>query len=195
MKVGYSEKCTICNSEHRAIVEKWAAEEGLSPRVIATKLNDEYGFEVGYKAIWRHLKNHFNVDAEAAERYGDNPDFKPPEPGSEAETQYRKSRGYMDEAANKRIKDINRLDEVAEINFKLHKETDKKLRDLMAAAKKNKNKRPDIPKTLVDLHSNTASEMRQALKAKMDILKVDTPEKNSDAIRATLVDLILGLDD
>ncbi|MFA5542862.1 MAG: hypothetical protein WDA47_03750 [Bacilli bacterium] len=194
MKVGYSERCTICNSKYRADVEKWSAVEGLSIRAITQRLADDYGFVIGPKSVWRHLKNHFNVDAETLSRYSESPDYTPPEPGSEADDQLRQSRNFMDDTAKKRLEDIKKLDEVAEINFNIHKKTGDKIKQLMKLAKGKKSK-VTIPRTLVDLHSTSSSEMRQALKAKMDILKVNTPEKDSDVIRTTLVDLIMSLGD
>lgn len=163
MPAGYSARCKVCNSPHRALIEKWAKQDGLSPRAISDKLREEFQESISHKSIWRHLNEHFDVKAEARE-------------------QYQKSRQQMQKVVQKQLSDIEMLDQVAARNFELHRMADAWLSQLV-------QERGKIPKALVDLYNTTAGEMRQAIKQKQELLGDDPESKLADAMVATLEEL------
>lgn len=163
MPAGYSARCKVCNSPHRVQVEQWAREEGLSPRAISARLAEEFQESIGHKSIWQHLREHFDVKAEARE-------------------QYQKSQANIEKAVEKQLSDIEMLDSIAQESYDLHKSAKEWLKQLV----ENKDK---IPKSLVDLLATTAGEVRQHLKAKAELLGDDPGSKIADAMVATLDEL------
>lgn len=156
MPAGYSARCKVCNSLHRAEVEKWCREEGISTREAARRLA-ELGEKVSHEAIRRHMIEHFDVRAEARE-------------------QYQKSRQQMQKMVQKQLSDIEMLDQVAARNFELHRMADAWLSQLV-------QEREKIPKALVDLYNTTASEMRQAIKQKLELTGDDPLNNIADVLR------------
>lgn len=163
MPAGYSARCKVCNSPHRVQVEQWATEEGLSPRAISARLAKEFQESIGHKSIWQHLREHFDVRTEARERY-------------------QKSQVIMEKAVKKQLSDIEMLDSIARESYDLHKSAKEWLKELV----ENKGR---IPKSLVDLLSTTAGEVRQHLRAKAELLGDDPDSKLADAVVATLEEL------
>ena len=153
MPAGYSSRCKVCNSQHRVEIEKWAKEDGLSPRAISSKLKDEFDEVISYKSIWQHLNEHFDVKSEARE-------------------QYQKSQEQIQKAVQKQLSDIEMLDSIAQSNYELYQGVKAWLEEIL----KEKTKAP--PKSLVDLLSATASEVRQQFKQKQELLG-ESPEKDA----------------
>jgi hypothetical protein len=171
MPAGYSARCKVCNSPHRALIEKWAKEDGLSPRAIAERVKRELGQEISHRSIWQHLREHFDIAAEARE-------------------QYHKSQWQFKQAVEKRLSDIEMLDATIADNFELSQATKAWLKDLI-----EQRKTPAL--ALVQLREKLQSEMRQAIKQKMELLGDDPESKKADAVQS-LVDLMMlasGSDD
>lgn len=163
MPAGYSSRCKICNSRHRAEVERWIKEEGLSFREASRRL-EELGERVSHVAIRRHCEEHFDVRAEVRE-------------------QYEKSQRQIVEFAKKRLDDIGMLDANIAENFELSQATTAWLKDLIA-------RRERLPLALVQLREKLQSEMRQAMKQRQELLGDDPESKKADAIQS-LVDLMM----
>ena len=157
MPAGYSSRCKVCNSQHRVDIEKWAKEDGLSARVISAKLKEEFGEEISYKSIWQHLNEHFDVKAEVRE-------------------QYQKSQQQYQRTVKKRLSDIEMLDATISDNFELSQATTAWLKDLI-------EKRGKIPLSLVQLREKLQSEMRQAIKQKLELTGDDPLNNVADALR------------
>lgn len=157
MPAGYSSRCKVCNSQHRVEIEKWAKEDGLSARVISAKLKEEYGEEISYKSIWQHLNEHFDVKAEVRE-------------------QYRKSQEQYQKVVEKRLSDLEMLDATIADNYELSQATTAWLKDLI-------EKRRKIPLSLVQLREKLQSEMRQAIKQKLELTGDDPLNNVADALR------------
>lgn len=157
MPVGYSARCKVCNSPRRAEVEKWVKEEGISVREAARRLA-EHGEKISHEAIRKHMIEHFDIKAEARE-------------------QYQRSKEQMQQLVEKRVSDIEMLDEIARGSFELNKAARAWLQELV----QERNKK--IPKALVDLISTTAAEVRQHLKAKQELLGGDPANDIADALR------------
>lgn len=157
MPAGYSPRCKVCNSQHRVEIEKWAKEDGLSTRVISAKLKEEFGEEISYKSIWQHLNEHFDVKAEVRE-------------------QYQKSQQQYQKAVEKRLSDIEMLDATITDNFELSQATTAWLKDLI-------RQREKIPLALVQLREKLQSEMRQAIKQKLELTGDDPLNNIADALR------------
>lgn len=164
MPAGYSARCKVCNSGHRTEIEKWIKEEGLSPRQASAKLEELYGESISHKSIWRHMNEHFDVKAEARE-------------------QYQKSQQQFKQAVEKRLSDIEMLDNIAKENYQLYIGAKRWLDEIL----KEKKKPP--PKALVDLVSVVASETRQQIKQKQELLGDDPESRKADAMVATLEEL------
>ena len=157
MPVGYSARCKVCNSPRRAEVERWVKEEGISVRE-ATRRLAEQGEKISHEAIRKHMLEHFDVKAEARE-------------------QYHRSQEQMRQLAEKRVSDIEMLDEIARGSFELNRAARVWLRELI------EQKNPKIPKSLVDLVSTTAAEVRQHLKAKQELLGESPADDIADVLR------------
>ena len=158
MPAGYSSRCKVCNSQHRVEIEKWAKEEGMSPRAISSKLKEEYGENISYKSIWQHLNEHFDVKAEVRE-------------------QYQKSQEQYQKTVEKRLSDIEMLDATINDNFELSQATTAWLKDLI-------EKREKPPLALVQLREKLQSEMRQAIKQKLELTGDDPLSNVADVLSA-----------
>jgi len=152
MPAGYSSRCKVCNSLHRVEIEKWAKEDGLSSRAISAKLKEEFGEQISHKSIWQHLNEHFDVKAEVRE-------------------QYHKSQQQMQKQVKKCLSDIEMIDSIVQGNYELYKG----VKGWLESYIHEKGKAP--PKSLVDLLSTTAAEVRQQLKQKQELLG-DDPATN-----------------
>lgn len=163
MPAGYSARCKVCNSPHRADIERWAKEEGLSPRAISARLR-ERGESIGHKSIWQHLRDHFDVRSEARE-------------------QYAKSQQQFEDQVKKELSDLQMLDRVIRSDYELHQVTASWLNELAKGREK-------MPMSLVLLHEKAASEMRQAIKQKAELLGDDPESRKADAL-LSLADLVM----
>lgn len=65
--VNFSDQCKVCNSPHRAEIEKLIL-EGWSVRRIANWLKETYGEQISHAAIANHKNKHFNVAREIRKR-------------------------------------------------------------------------------------------------------------------------------
>jgi len=162
MPVGYSARCKVCNSPHRAEIEKWVKEEGISVREAARRI-EEKGEKISHEAIRRHMIEHFDVKAEVRE-------------------QYQKSQQQYQRAVKKRLSDIEMLDATIADNYDLSQATTAWLKDLI-------EKRQKIPLSLVQLREKLQSEMRQAIKQKAELLGDDPMSRLADGV-ATWVELV-----
>jgi len=60
-------RCKVCNSPHRAEIERLLA-EGWSSRRIAQWLEEKFGEKISHRAINEHKKRHWNVAKEIKRR-------------------------------------------------------------------------------------------------------------------------------
>lgn len=164
MPVGYSARCRVCNSAYRTEIEKWCKEESLSPRAASARLLEQYQEKISHKSIWGHMQEHFDVRAEARE-------------------QYHRSQAQMQHLAEKRVSDIEMLDEIAAGSFELNLAARAWLQELVD------QRYPKIPKALVDLVSVTAAEVRQHMKTKQELLGDDPMSRLADGV-ATWAELV-----
>jgi transposase len=152
---GYSTRCKVCNSPHRAEIEKWCKEEGISTREAARRLAD-FGKSVSYEAIRRHMIEHFDVRAEARE-------------------QYQKSQQQIQQLAQKQLSDIEMLDSITQGEYELHQAVKVWLDELLKLREKP-------PRSLVGLLAVTAGEVRQQLKQKAALLGNDPISDIAEAL-------------
>jgi len=158
MPAGYSARCRVCNSPHRVEIERWCRDEGLSPRRAAARLLEEHGEKISHMSIRQHMRDHFDVRAEARE-------------------QYRRSQEQFEQQVAKQLSDIEMLDQIARGNFELYQAARAWLAELVEA-------RERVPKALVDLLEVTAGEVRQQLKQKADLLGEDPLDDLSQVLLA-----------
>lgn len=164
MAAGYSSRCKLCKSSHRVDAERWVKEDGLSFREVERRLAD-MGESISNPAIVRHFREHFDVQAEARD-------------------QYEKSKAFLQEAVEKRLSDMEMLDEVIANNHQVNRQTTSWVKKLTKMGKRA----PKLPMSLVTLHEKTAAEMRQAIKTKLELLGDDPESKKADAV-SSLVDM------
>lgn len=163
MRVGYSSRCKVCNSPRRVEIEKWAKEDGLSPRAISARLEREFGEKISYKSIWQHLNEHFDIKAGARE-------------------QYEKSQEQYEKLVQRRLSDVEVLDRTVAENYELSLATTAWLKSLL-------ERRRRIPLSLVQLREKLQSEMRQAIKQKAELLGDDPMSRLADGV-ATWLELV-----
>lgn len=162
MPAGYSARCRVCNSPRRAEIEEWIA-QGLSPRAISAKLA-ELGEKISHVSIWQHRRDHFNVAEEAARRYAE-------------------SRARLEAAAQKRVNEIETLDEQIAEAAELRARFAAWLRDLS-------EQRGRVPQAVVQAYAAAAGEVRQAAKTKAELLG-DDPESRKAAAIESWLDLVM----
>ncbi|MGE5552840.1 MAG: hypothetical protein ACM3XZ_02815 [Betaproteobacteria bacterium] len=161
MPAGYSTRCKVCNHPRRAEIERWHFEEGASYREIERRLEGATSFV----AIGRHFREHCNVQEEAAVRY-------------------RAAQERFDEQVEKRLTDLERLDDSIDRAHRLSKAAGETIEQLVRNGGK-------LPKTLVDLYAAASAELRQTKKTKMEALGEDPEGKKAEAVQS-LVDLLLA---
>jgi len=168
MEVGYSARCKICNSEHRAEVERMK-EDGASLAEIAVWLKQR-GQSVSKAAVHRHFMEHFPVREEVARRYVEQ------------------SRAVMEEAVQRRLSELEILDAMIERGYRMHllaadhieEAVTKEFPVLLKNGKPLLDgefkpvMRKGVPaKQMVDLFTGSISEVRQAIKLKTELLGED----------------------
>lgn len=181
MTVGYNPRCKLCNCEHRAQAEKMH-EDGASLQQIADFLSN-HDTVISKASVRRHFDTHFAPKDEAAERY------------------YKESAEVMQHAVEKRLTDLQMLDTTIERNYRLHALASQNIEDslvkpqpvILKGGKPLLDPKNDYApimrifgpgKPTVDLLTGTASELRQAIKLKDDLLDDD----KSKAAKVMIVD-------
>jgi len=170
---GYSSRCKACNSPLRTQIEQWH-EDGQSSRVISAKLK-ERGEKISDRALDNHFDEHYNVQDVARE-------------------QYQQSQVNIEADAQALVSDIKILDNVVSGKYQLHQKLEKILNSLLPeiADKKGPNhaELTKIPTVYVTLYNGCAAEIRQALKAKQELLGEDGNSKKAGAMQSW-VDMML----
>jgi len=166
MTVGYNSRCKICNCEFRDQVES-LHESGMSLQQIADFLAKN-GIKVAKSSVKNHFDTHFAPKTEAAQRY------------------HEASQKVMEQAVDKRLTDLEMLDEVIRRNYELHQGATESIKEsltkehpvILKSGKPLLDSKTYEPvmrkyapaKPVVDLLNGTSSEIRQALKTKHDLL-------------------------
>jgi len=138
-------------------------QEGQSYRAIQQWLK-ERGLSVSVPSIKNHFDEHFPVQKEAAERY------------------YEQSKAVFEDAVEQRLSEIEMLDRVMAVEYELHQATGAWLAELV-------KQRVRLPMALVALHEKTASELRQAIKQRAELLGDDPMSRLADGV-ATWAELV-----
>jgi hypothetical protein len=172
MPAGYSSKCKSCNSAHRLKIEAWH-KDGKSAEAIEILLKETYGEEISSRAIRNHINEHYNVPAEV-------------------QKQYHKSQVNLEKSANERVTEIQIIDDVVAGKRVLHQKLEKILTNRLKGLEDTEEPRdlPKLPQAYVTLYIGCASEIRQFLKTKQEILGEDSGTKKANAME-TWVDLML----
>ncbi|HEY8354398.1 MAG TPA: hypothetical protein VIK69_05220, partial [Methylophilaceae bacterium] len=118
---------------------------------------------ISHEAIRNHMAEHFDVKAEALR-------------------QYEQSQQQMDKLVEKKLNEIEMLDRVMATEFELHQATGAWLAELV-------KQRVRLPMALVALHEKTASELRQAIKQRAELLGDDPMSRLADGV-ATWAELV-----
>lgn len=156
--VGYNSRCKICNCDQRGEAERMH-EQGASLQQIADFLA-EHGVTLAKTSVKRHFDVHFAPKEEAAKRY------------------YEESQQTMDTAVDKRVEQLRMLDDMIVRNYQLHVGASNWAQDRMEKGGIFMEFKP-----MVDLITGAASEFRQALKLRADLLG----ESDGDAAKVMFV--------
>ncbi len=160
MPAGYSSQCKVCNSPNRLQIESWSKKDGLSSRAISSKLK-AIGEEISHTAINSHMAEHYDVQAEARERY------------------YQSQR-EIEKAAGERLTDLQILDELIQDSHIIHQGLRKKIKAM------GENSILSVPLPVVQLFNGSAAEICRAIKTKQEILGEDPGSKGAE----TFLDLM-----
>jgi hypothetical protein len=173
MPAGYSSRCKSCNSHHRLQIEAWH-NDGLSPEAIEIKLREKFGESISWRAIHNHFQAHYDVPAEAKDRYY-------------------QSQANLDAKADERVSEIKILDNVVQGKYRLHQVLDALFRNKLAGFEDSEApvELPKLPLAFVSLYNGCASEIRQTLKQKAELLGEDPQSKAAE----TFLELIKLADD
>lgn len=156
--VGYNARCKLCNCEYRAEAEK-LHEDGASLQQVVDYLA-KHDVSISKASVRRHFDTHFAPKEEAAKRY------------------YEESQQAMETAVDKRVEQLHMLDEMIARNYRLHVGAANWAEEQM-----NKGGIFMDAKPMVDLLTGTASEFRQALKLRADLLG----ENQDDSVKVMFV--------
>lgn len=148
--VGYSSRCKVCNSPYRVAIEQWSR-EGFSSRQIAERLEQEYDERISYRAIHRHMQEHFDVQETARE-------------------QYERSQQLMRQETAKVLSDVERLEQAINRNYELFLMVHGWLAELVRI------RADKLPHALVQLYKAANEEIRQHIKQKQELLGLDAGE-------------------
>lgn len=156
--VGYNSRCKLCNCEKRAEAEQ-LHEEGASLQQIVDFLS-KHDVTLSKAAVKRHFDTHFAPKEEAAKRY------------------YEESQSTMEAVVDKRVEQLHMLDEMIARNYRLHVGASNWAEKQMQGGGIFMDSKP-----MVDLITGTASEFRQALKLRAELLG----ESNDGPARVVIV--------
>jgi hypothetical protein len=170
MPAGYSSRCKTCNSPHRLDIEAWH-EEGLSDRAIEARLESEFGEKISHVSLWNHFLEHYDVQSEVRE-------------------QYYQSQLNLENEAQERVSEIQILDDVVQGKYRLHQRLDRLIGNRLAGLEDGPPiELPKLPLSYVSLYTGCASEIRQTLKQKQEMLGEDPTSKEA----ATWTELIASV--
>ena len=171
MPAGYSSRCKACNSPLRLQIERWKVKDGLKTTEISLRLK-EMGEPISRPALDNHFAEHYDVQSEVQE-------------------QYNQSQVALSQAAGERVTEIQILDDVVTGKRTLHQKLEKILTNRLNGLEDTKEPRelPKIPQAYVSLYVGCASEIRQFLKTKQELLGEDAGAKKAKAME-TWVDLM-----
>lgn len=173
MTVGYGVRCKVCNCAQRAEAES-KHEQGDSLRSISSWLKSQ-GVDASVESVRKHMANHFPIREEAAQRYAEQ------------------SESVMSQAVEKRLGDLQMLDSVIERQYRMHKLAEDSINESLTTEYPImlKNGKPLLDpdndykpmtrkyppaKQMVDLFNGAASELRQAIKLKAELLGDKDPD-------------------
>ncbi|MFB5192665.1 hypothetical protein [Alicyclobacillus fastidiosus] len=134
-------------------------EDGASLQQVVNFLA-EHGVTLSKVSVKRHFDTHFAPKEEAAKRY------------------YEESQQAMDTAVDKRVEQLHMLDEMIARNYRLHVGASNWAEEQMSKGGIFMDAKP-----MVDLLTGTASEFRQALKLRADLLG----ESQDDSVKVMFV--------
>lgn len=170
MPAGYSSRCKACNSPHRLQIESW--KKDLNTSEISLRLK-EMGERISRPALDNHFAEHYDMQSEVRE-------------------QYNQSRINMQQDANEFLSDIKVLDDAVAGKRTLHQKLEKILTNRLKGLEDTEEigDLPKLPQAYVTLYIGCASEIRQFLKTKQELLGEDAGAKKAKAME-TWVDLML----
>ena len=156
-EIGYWVKCSVCESPHKYEVEGWHL-TGAGYKRISERLKRQYDVDISVAAISRHLKEHFKVSDEVVKRY-DN-----------AIAEYNGHGELFNAVVEQKLDDITMLERTVEENYKLASVTTNWLIELI-------ENRKAPPMSLVQLRAHLQSEMRTAMKMRIELMGDDAQSR------------------
>lgn len=151
--VEYSSQCKTCNSARRLEIEAWYV-GGEDPRSIEIRLKG-LGEEISYNAIRSHMKNHYNVQKAAREKY-------------------HQSQQQLEKDVGARLTDLQILDEIIQDNHIIHSGLRSQIKDL--------DNKFTVPIPAVSMLNGVSDAICKAMKTKMEILGEDPESHKADTL-------------
>ena len=151
IRIGYGSNCKLCNHPRRAEMELLVKEQGMSMRGLQRKLTAE-GYSISVPSVCKHFREHFDVKTVAKE-------------------QYEESKDNAKKLADKRVSDMEKLDQIIDSEYEMHQGVINWVNKLVG-----KIKRPEdistmkIPKSFTTLLATSAAEIRQNIRQKYELL-------------------------
>ena len=184
--IGYSRRCKICNSPHRATVEGWMTSGGMTLVEAEERSTKELGEFFSRTSIWRHMKDHF-VNKEDIKKIYTN---KKSEELAKLKVEefnaaQEKSRLLQAKYVEGNLTELEKLDDMIEKDYAMY------LRTVELMKEKLENKL--APKPLVDFLRVLNSNINTSLKTKAELLGTDA-EGRKASVMETWIDIIGSVD-
>lgn len=184
--IGYSRRCKICNSPHRATVEEWMTSGKMTLVEAEERSTKELGEFFSRTSIWRHMKDHFISKEDIKKVYTDK---KSEELAKlkieEFNAAQEKSRLLQAKYVEGNLTELEKLDDMIEKDYAMYLQT--------VALMNEKLENKLAPKPLVDFLRVLNSNINTSLKTKAELLGTDA-EGRKASVMETWIDIIGRVD-
>lgn len=187
--IGYSSRCKICNSPHRATVEEWMTSGGMTLAEAEERSTKELGEFFSKTSIWRHMKDHFVSKEDVKKVYTEK---KAKELAKLKEEEFdaiqEKSRLLQTKYVEGNLTELEKLDDMIEKDYAMYVRTVELMKEKLESKL--------APKPLVDFLRVLNSNINTSLKTKAELLGTDA-EGRKASVMETWIDIIgsVGIDD
>jgi len=187
--IGYSSRCKICNSPHRATVEEWMTSGEMTLVEAEERSTKELGEFFSRTSIWRHMKDHFVSKEDVKKVYTEK---KAKDLAKLKEEEFdaaqEKSRLLQAKYVEGNLTELEKLDDMIEKDYAMYVQTVELMKEKLESKL--------APKPLVDFLRVLNSNINTSLKTKAELLGTDA-EGRKASVMETWIDIIgsVGVDD
>lgn len=185
-RIGYSRRCKICNSPHRATIEEWMTSGKVTLVEAEERSVKELGEFFSRTSIWRHMKDHFISREDIRKAYTEK---KAEELAKLSEDEFdaaqEKSRLLQAKYVEGNLTELEKLDDMIEKDYALY------VRAVKLMNEKLDNKQ--TPRSLVDFLRALNTNINTSLKTKAELLGTDAESRKASVLE-TWIDIIERVD-